>query len=210
MTHSDVLSLDRDDIDALDKRHRTALINSLSGFKSAHLVGSADANGRSNLSLVSSVFHVGAAPPLLGMLIRPHTVPRHTLENLQASGHYTLNGISRQLVDQAHAASARFPREVSEFAATGLTEYRTPGLSAPYVKESPLQIGLQLVEQHTLAANGCVLVVGEIIELALARDTRAEDGHIDLTALDLVTIAGLDEYLVTDSLGRKPYAKAPS
>lgn len=202
-----MIELDRASIDALDKRYRTSLVNSLSGFKSANLVGTADSEGHTNLALVSSVFHVGAAPPLIGHLMRPHTVPRHTLENVLASATYTLNAVSRPLVTQAHATTARYPREVSEFDATGLTAVFSQRMSAPYVAESPLQIGLKLMEHHTLASNGCVLIVGEIVEVRLSKDVRAEDGHLDLASLDLVTISGLDEYLSPQSLERLPYAK---
>lgn len=204
-----MIEISRHQIDTLPKRERTALVNSLSGFKSAQLVGTADKNGNTNLSLVSSVIHVGAAPPLLGFLVRPHTVPRHTLENLLELGEYTLNAVSRDLVPLAHASSARYPKEISEFEANGLTAEYSKICKAPYVAESPVQIGLRLVEHHTLDVNGCVMVVGEIAEVRLSRDTRADDGHLDLVALDVVTIAGLDEYFAPASLGRLPYAKAP-
>ncbi|MFT6737257.1 MAG: flavin reductase (DIM6/NTAB) family NADH-FMN oxidoreductase RutF, partial [Kangiellaceae bacterium] len=63
----------------LPQRTRANFINSLSGFKSANLIGTQSIEGVNNLSMVSSVFHVGANPPLIGMLIRPHTVKRDTL-----------------------------------------------------------------------------------------------------------------------------------
>ncbi len=77
-----------DDIAAMDDRYRVFFVNALSGFKAAHLVGttSATEEGQDNLALFSSVVHIGANPPLLGMISRPHTVPRHTLENIQATG----------------------------------------------------------------------------------------------------------------------------
>ena len=210
MNDPHTINFDRADIDAMDKRYRAALVNSLSGFKGANMLGTADSQGHTNLALISSAIHVGSAPPLLGHLMRPHTVPRHTLENILSTGEYTLNAVSQALVERAHASSARFPREVSEFNAAGLDAAYGTKLRAPYVAESPLQVGLRLVEHHTLASNGCVMVIGEIVELRLSRDVRAEDGHLDLAQLGIVAISGLDEYLVPHTLGRQPYAKAPS
>lgn len=204
--HGVPLTLSRADIDALDKRHRTNLINCLSGFKGVNLLGTADAAGRTNLAIMSSAFHVGAAPPLIGVLLRPHTVPRHSLENLLETGGYTLNHVDRSMVERAHRTSARWPREVSEFDACGFTPERTDAVAAPYVAQSPVRIALSLAERHTLM-NGTVLLVGELQEIRLRADLRAEDGQLDLAAFEVVAACGLDEYHETRRLTRLPYAR---
>ena len=58
-------TLDGNQIDALEKRYRTNFINSLSGYKSANLLGSINSSGQTNLALMTSVFHVGANPLLI-------------------------------------------------------------------------------------------------------------------------------------------------
>ena len=203
-----MITLDRDALDALAKRERTNLVNSLSGYKGANLVGTCDAARRTNLALVTSLVHVGAAPALLGMVMRPHTVPRHSLENLLANRAWTVNAVTRDVHEAAHRTSARWPRERSEFDAVGLTAAWSDAHDAPYVAESPLQVGLELVERHELV-NGCTFVVGAVVEIRLAANARAADGQLDLNALDLVAASGLDEYHVARSLGRLPYAKVP-
>ena len=203
-----MITLDRDDLEAMAKRERTNLVNSLPGYRAASLVGTCDARRRTNLAIVTSVIHVGAAPALMGVLMRPHTVPRHTLENLVETGAYTINAVTRTMHEAAHLTSARWPRERSEFDAVGLGAVWSEGHRAPYVAESPLQVGLEPVERHELV-NGCILVVGAVVEIRLGIDARAEDGHLDLGALDLVAASGLDEYHAPTSLGRLPYAKVP-
>ena len=203
-----MIGLDREALDALPRRERAHLVNSLSGYKGVNLVGTCDAERRTNLSIVTSVVHVGAAPPLLGMIVRPHTVPRHTLENLDATGAYTINAVTRAMHERAHRTSARWPREVSEFDGVGLAPVWSESHGAPYVAESPLQIGLEPVERHTLG-NGCLFVIGAIVEVRLEGRARVADGHLDLGALDLVAASGLDEYHRAETLGRLPYAKVP-
>lgn len=216
-TATEVHTVTRAAIDEMDKRVRTRFVNSLSGFKGANLLGTRSSAGTSNLALISSVFHVGANPPLLGMLIRPHTVPRHSLENLLETGVYTLNAVSAPMRQAAHQSSARYAREQSEFDACGLTALDSsvrsgagdaPGIAAPYVGGSPLQIGLRLVEHHTLDCNATVLVVGEVQEVRLAADARRDDGWLDLEALDVLAISGLDAYHTTSLIERLPYARA--
>lgn len=201
------LVLARSDINAIDKRNRANLINSLSGYKSANLLGSINAKGQTNLALMTSVFHVGANPPLLGLLIRPHSVPRHSLENLMETGVFTLNVVTRDIHAQAHQTTARYSREQSEFKAVGLDEEYSSLMQAPYVAQSPIKTGLSVVETQTLAVNDTVLVIAEIIELRLDDGLMNDDGHLDMNAAGAVAVTGLDEYHWASTLGRLSYPK---
>lgn len=78
--------LTHDAILRLDTRQRAALINSLSGFKSLNLIGSISSSKITNLAIFNSVFHLGANPPLMGFIIRPDSVDRHTLQNILDTG----------------------------------------------------------------------------------------------------------------------------
>jgi flavin reductase (DIM6/NTAB) family NADH-FMN oxidoreductase RutF len=200
------LSLSRSDIDSMEKRRRANLINSLSGYKSANLLGTINSVGQTNLALMSSAFHIGANPPLVGLLIRPHSVPRHSLENILETGEYTLNTVTQTMYRQAHQTTARYPREQSEFAAVGLEEEYS-SLKCPYVAGCPVKSGLKLVDTQTLAVNDTVLVIGEIVELIINKELVADDGQIDHAAANTVALTGLDEYHSCSSLERLPYPK---
>lgn len=195
------------DITDLDNRYRAHFINSLSGFKSANLIGTCDANGNHNLAIVSSVFHLGANPPLIGMIMRPHSVPRHTLENIQATKVYTINQVNADFYQQAHQTSARYDKNQSEFEQVGLHPELGQQIMAPYVAESALKMGLKLISTQTLAVNGTELVIGEIIEIMVDDEAITKDGYVDIELLDCVTVSGLDSYHVTSRLQRLPYAK---
>ncbi|MFK7852914.1 MAG: flavin reductase family protein [Granulosicoccus sp.] len=203
-------AIDRNELDQMDKRQRANLINALSGYKSANLLGTINSKEQTNLALVSSVFHVGANPPLIGCLLRPHSVPRHSLENMMETECFTLSAVTKALFKQAHQTSARYPRDESEFTAVGLTPEFSDVVRAPYVQESPLKVGVSLIETQTLAVNKTVLVIGEIKEIRLADNLMTQDGHLNLSDGDLVAISGLDEYHLPASLGRLPYPKPSS
>jgi len=201
------MQLDRQDLDALPQRQRAAFINCLSGYKSANLVGSVSASGQHNLAIVSSVVHLGANPPLLAFISRPPSVDRHTLEYIEDTGFFTLNHVHQGMLEAAHQTSARYPRDVSEFDAVGLTAERGAIHPAPYVAESRLKIGLALREMKPIELNGTVMVIGEIMEVQLPDGSLGEDGFVDLSQLDTVTIGGLDGYYRVDPLCRLSYAK---
>lgn len=195
------------DIDDMPQRYRVHFINSLSGFKSANLIGTQDSLGQTNLSIVSSVFHLGADPALMGMIIRPHSTPRHTLENILETGSYTINQVTCDMAKQAHQTSARYAKQESEFDMTGLTPEYLPGVIAPFIQQSPLKIGMKLVEQEVLAVNNTVLVIGEIVSVCLDQSALNQDGSINLDKLNTVAVSGLDGYYQASKLFRLSYAK---
>ena len=130
-----------------EKLYRAAFINSLSGFKSANLIGTISSEGKTNLAIFSSVIHVGANPPLMGFLMRPVSVERHTYNNIKETGHFTINHINKEIFKQAHQTSASYEKDISEFDACGLTPEYTETIKAPYVKESKIKIGLKFVRR---------------------------------------------------------------
>ncbi|MCZ4310399.1 flavin reductase family protein [Vibrio atlanticus] len=201
------MTLSRQDIQAMDQRERARLINSLSGFKSANLIGTCDKQGLENLAVVSSVVHLGSNPPLLGFIIRPAESRRHTLENILETQHFTINSIGAGFVQKAHQTSARYPKSVSEFNAVGLTPYYDDVFPAPFVLESPLKTGLAFKEQITIESNQTQMLIGEVVTIHAPKRAVMPDGYLDLEALDLVTISGLDSYHVTQRLHRLSYAK---
>ncbi|WP_194976904.1 flavin reductase family protein [Aquiflexum lacus] len=184
---------------------RRDLINSLAGYKSLNLIGTKSKSGITNLSPFSQVFHIGASPPFVGVLFRPHTVERHTLENILETGFFTLNHVTSDFYKQAHQTAARY--EGSEFDTTGLEEFYFDGFYAPFVSLSPVQVGCQLAETQTLQVNGTVMVIGAIEHIRVDEKGLREDGSLDLNALGTVTVSGLDEYHIGKRLAKLSYPK---
>ena len=194
-------------IKTMQQRKRAMLINSLSGFKSANLIGTQNKDGVSNLSIVSSVFHIGADPALVGMIVRPDSVPRDTLTNIKNTHSYTINHVNSLIWQQAHQTSARYEESISEFAQVGLKEHYEENIFAPFVAESQLKYALELRELKPLEINGTIMVIGEITHIILPNSSIKQDGYVDIESLDTVAISGLDSYHVTERLGRLSYAK---
>lgn len=198
----------RADILAMEDRFRRNFVNCLPGMKPAMLCGTVDLNGVTNVSIVSQVMHVGANPPFMGVLFRPHTVERHSVENIGLTGFFSLNQIPETHIAQAHQTSARYPREVSEFDATGLTPLFEGNVPAPVVAESPVRIILRAVERRILAVNQTELVIGAVEAVWVNPDALSEDGFLDPGKNGISAVAGLDGYLSGGEWVRFDYAKA--
>lgn len=197
----------REDIDKLDRFYRMNLINSMSGFKSANLIATKSKSGAENVAVFNSVLHIGANPPLLGFVLRPLTVPRHTYENIIEKGFYTINAIHSGNYKAAHHSSAKYPRDISEFYKARLEPEYHSDFYAPFVKGSPIQIGLEYVEEHVIKANDTILVIGAVKHVFVSDELLNDDGFVDLTKAETATISGLDGYSFPEGVERLAYQR---
>lgn len=195
------------DIEAMEQRFRTNFVNSISGFKSVALIGTIDSKNQNNLAIFSSIVHLGANPPLLGFIIRPDSVERHTLENILDTKMYTINFIDTTIFKKSHQTSARYPKNISEFDAVGLTPETHKDIRAPFVKESSIKLGLQFVEKMDIKINGTSLIIGKIEQVIVPENIIGEDGHLSIENVNTITVNGLDTYHSVKRIARLAYAK---
>lgn len=194
---------------AFDGMYRRHFVNTLPGPRGVHLIGTKGYRGQENLGVFSSVVHLGASPPLLGFVLRPLTVPRHTYHHIQHLGYFTLNALHPELLTPGHQTSANYPLEVSEFAAVGLTPEYTDAHPAPYVRESRVKLGLELVEEYPIRVNQTIFIVGKVIEVLLPDGVVGTDGQVDHHELQTLTVSGLETYHTIGEGTPMGYARAP-
>ena len=197
-----------DTISKWERFYRANFINCLSGFKSASLIGTVNKEGQPNLAVFSSVVHLGSDPALIGFINRPLAAAPHTIQNIAATGVYTINHIHPSFVAQAHQTSAKYPVEVNEFEAVGLTPFMIDNLIAPFVAESVIKYSLQLVEIVPIKHNNTFLVIGEITNVLMEETLIGVDGFISLEKAESMVSLGLDAYFTTNLMARYGYAKA--
>lgn len=195
------------DIQAVDRFYRMHLINTISGFRSPHLIGTIGHRGTPNLALFNSVVHLGATPPLLGFVIRPLTVPRHTYHNILAKGYFTINHVHEGILRQAHQTSADYDVQTSEFDACGLTPQYSERHPAPYVQESHVKIGLEFVEEHHIKSNGTLFMIGKIVEILLPEEALTVNGHLRPERWGSLAVVGLDTYYRAEQVAQQGYAR---
>jgi flavin reductase (DIM6/NTAB) family NADH-FMN oxidoreductase RutF len=205
-----ILSLD--DIRQMPRIPRLTLINAVTGFKSANLVGTCDSDKLPNLAIFSSAIHIGSDPPLLGIVTRPVDgqlkTTRHTYQNIRASGFFTLNHVHTDIIEAAHQTSAPYTDGVSEFEQVGLTPIWSEQYpAAPYVAEARIRMGLEYVEEYHIAANNTILIIGKVLELILPDECLDEHGNLDLALAETVALSGLDTYHRAEKVARLGYAR---
>jgi flavin reductase (DIM6/NTAB) family NADH-FMN oxidoreductase RutF len=191
-----------------ERFYRANFINSLTGFKSASLIGSINAQGIPNLGMFSSMVHIGSDPALIGYINRPVAAAPHTLANIKSNGFYTVNHIHPSFVDKAHQTSAKYPDEVNEFAEVGLTEEYLEGINVPFVKESAIKYLLSLKEVVPITLNDTFLVIGQLEQVLIDPSLQpTADGFLELDQIGSICSNGLDAYYNTTLIDRYAYAK---
>ncbi|MCG1037704.1 flavin reductase family protein [Polaribacter sargassicola] len=195
------------DINALNYLYKINLINSVSGFKAANLIATQSKKGTTNVAVFSSVVHYGSNPPILGFVLRPNTVVRNTYDNIKETGFYTINHIYKDIIEEAHHTSAKYPAEISEFYKTTLQEEYLNDFKAPFVKGCAIKMGLKYLEEYHIKANDTILVLGEIVDLYIADDLVSKDGFVNLAKAKTAVINGLDGYAVPEDISRKGYQR---
>ena len=195
------------EINQLNHLYKINLINSCAGYKSANLIATKSAENNTNVAIFSSVIHLGSAPPLLGFILRPTTVPRNTYENIMETGFYTINHIHENILKDAHHTSAKYDRTISEFDVTNLvTDYKN-NFVAPFVKDSPIQIAMKYIEEYDIKSNNTKLVIGEIQGLYIKNELIKEDGFVNLSEANIATINGLNGYAIPTLKERFDYQR---
>jgi flavin reductase (DIM6/NTAB) family NADH-FMN oxidoreductase RutF len=196
-----------EDFNSWDRFYRANFINSLTGFKSASLIGTVNAAGQTNLAIFSNIVHLGANPALVGIVNRPKEAAPHTIANIEQTKCFTINHITPNMVKQAHQTSAKYPAGVSEFSQVHLTSEFKHNFIAPFVAESPVQYALQLVEIMPIQHNNTFFIIGEILAAYADANLIAPDGFLQLEKAETICSLGIDGYYKPEKMVRYSYAK---
>jgi flavin reductase (DIM6/NTAB) family NADH-FMN oxidoreductase RutF len=196
---------DTQSLNTLPSRERATLVNSISGIRSANLIGTRGSSG-TNLSVFNSVMHLGSDPALLGVVFRPLTVERHTYANIKDLKDFSVNAITSTMAARAHQTSAKYPEGTSEFEAVGFEPLFRKETHIPFVKESPIHILCSYSQEHLLE-NQCVLLTASIKAIWIDEKALGHGHFINHEHLKTAGIGGLDAYYSTTLEGRYAYAK---
>ena len=195
------------DIDKMSKIFRLNLINSITGYKSANLIGTKTDDKINNVAVFSSVTHLGSDPPLIGFITRPENGNRNTYNNILKNKLFTINHILKNQIISAHQSSAKYPKNISEFDKTDLKSEFKNNFDAPFVKDSPVQIGCSFVNKYFIKENKTTLMIGQVEMLFINKKLLVEDGFVQLDREDIITVNGLDGYALPKLIKRIPYAR---
>ena len=149
--------------DALDPRERYKLLTASVVPRPVAWITSIDDNGSVNAAPFSffNVFSEHPALVIIGIDRRPDGSIKHTVENIEATGAFTVNLADMGLAKAMVATAALYPREVSEPQALGLALASGTATAVPRLADAPIALECELFELRWLS-DYRHLVMGEI------------------------------------------------
>lgn len=195
-----------EEIAQLEKRFRTALVNTSSGIRTAFLAITQGPRGL-NTAVLTNVTHVGAHPAQMSVLFRPDNGQRHTLDNYRDTGSLTLVALPYAEAERVHGTSASFPEDQCEWMALGGELVPVDGWAHPLPSHALWAVELQWLEHFELS-NGCLYTVGTVQNLGFGSETLPDENGIVRSPGSLVA-QGLMSYFTVAQGTSFPYARVP-
>jgi flavin reductase (DIM6/NTAB) family NADH-FMN oxidoreductase RutF len=150
-----------------------------------------DSLGQVNLAPYSFYNALCDAPPVVGF---SSSGRKHSLRNVEATGEFVANFVSRALGAAMNLTSIEVPPGVDEMALAGLTRAPCRLVAPPRVAEAPAALEcklLQVVQLHDLAGKPLeqYLVLGQVVGVHI-NTACLVDGRFDTAAADPILRAG--------------------
>jgi flavin reductase (DIM6/NTAB) family NADH-FMN oxidoreductase RutF len=154
-------------------------------------ISTCDAGGRVNLAPYSFFNAVCDRPP---MVMFSSAGWKDTVANIQATGEFVCNLVTRPLAEKMNRTSAPLPHGVNEFEFAELAAAPSRMVTPPRVADAPAALECKLVEIVRLhSADGATLdqylTIGEVVGVHIDR-AYLKDGLFDLLATHPVQRAG--------------------
>jgi flavin reductase (DIM6/NTAB) family NADH-FMN oxidoreductase RutF len=154
-------------------------------------ISTRDVEGRPNLAPYSFFNAVADRPP---MVMFSSGGLKDTAANIQDTGEFVCNLVTRGLAEKMNLTSAVLPRGTNEFEFAGLSAAPCRIVSVPRVAEAPAALECRLVQMIQLRdLHGTTLeqfvTIGQVVGVHLDR-AYLKDGRFDLLATHPVQRAG--------------------
>lgn len=129
-------------------------------------------------------------PPIVMVSLNPQI---RTHKNIQETGEFVINILSREYVDQMLRCAAKYPEGVNKLQLVGLKQYSSEIVNPPRIKEAKIWFECKLLEEKRVGDHFAVF--GEVL-LAEVKDELIKEGEVDLTKLNPVLHLIKDNFAV--------------
>lgn len=158
-------------------------------------IGSKGRDGSLNLAPYSFFNAVSDAPKLVMFASIGH---KHSVRNVEETGVFTTNLVSRHLVEQMNASSAAVDYGVDEFELAGLTSRQGTMVDAPRVAQAYAALECRVTQiMRPVDVNGLEagtwVVFGQVVGIHID-ESVIENGRIDMARARPVARMGYRDY----------------
>jgi len=157
--------------------------NAIVGPRPIGWIATRAGDGGLNLAPYSFFNAFNYTPPIVGFASVGH---KDTLRNIEATGEFAWNLVTRELAEAMNRSCAAVPPEVDEFALAGLTPAPSRLIGVPRVAESPVSFECRVTQILRLRSAAGVevdtwLTLGEVVAVHIDK-SLLKDGLYDTAA----------------------------
>ncbi|MDX8498563.1 flavin reductase family protein [Mesorhizobium sp. VK4C] len=162
------------------------------------LVTTVDQEGRANAAPISFFNCLSAEPAVLALGVENHDDLsfKDTARNIRATGVFTINIVSRAILEAMNVCAVPFASEIDELAEAGLTALPGSAIKAPYVAQSPAAFECRSYLNLGIG-NSREIILGEVLAAHIRSDIVNPRLHVDPVGLDAVGRMGGHGYSLT-------------
>lgn len=167
----------------------------------AVLVSAADREGNTNMITVAWVGTVCTNPPMVTISVRPERYSYHMIEE---SGEFVINLTTEKLAYAADYCGVKSGRDVDKFKETKLTREKAEYVSAPLIKESPVNIECRVIKKEELGSHHMFLA--EVLAVHVDEEYIDEKNRFALEKAGLITYSHGEYYEMGKCIGTFGYS----
>jgi len=149
-----------------------------------------------NIITVSWTGTICSDPPMLSVSIRPE---RHSYALIKDSGEFMVNLVTREMATAADWCGVKSGQQEKKFQAQGLTPSKASKLSAPIIKESPVNIECKTTQVIPLGTHD--LFLANVVAVQVDEHYIDQSGKFRLDKADPVCYSHGFYYTLGQNLG---------
>lgn len=164
-------------------------------------ISTRDARGAENLAPYSFFNAIGDTPP---MVMFSSSGYKDSVSNIDATGEFVCNFVSRDLADEMNLSSAPLEHGVSEFERAGLESAASKLVSAPRVLKAYAALECKhLSTQRLVDLDGnetnSWMVIGQVVGVHIAEEALV-DGRFDVSKVHPLSRLGYLDYAAVEDV----------
>ncbi len=165
------------------------------------MVSCCDDKGNNNIITVAWAGTVCTNPPMVSVSIRPE---RYSYDIIKNSKEFVINLTTEKIVKATDYCGVRSGRDLDKFKEMNLTPEKGTQVSAPMIKESPVNIECRLREIIPLGSHDMFLA--DVVAVNVSNEFFLENGKFELNKAKPVVYSHGEYYGIGDLLGTFGYS----
>ena len=160
------------------------------------MVSCEDKEGKPNIITLAWAGTINSDPPMVSISVRKN---RYSYDLIKDKGEFVLNLPNRKLTFATDYCGVKSGRDINKFEAMNLTPEKASIVSAPIIKECP--VNLECVVKQVIELGSHDMFLAEVVATNVDEGLLDEKGKLDLNKADLICYSHGEYYPLGKSLG---------